>query len=305
LIRTADSVQPEPVSSDSRAGTQAPRSELIAGPRYLALVTTLLQQMRLRHPTGGIWEAADLQWWSRDDRPPALDGQLFWFDERSEPLAAVLRHDFHGGTQYDIFVLPDDPDFARSIWQAAISRTATTREQAEFTVRLDDAIGIAELSAAGLSSTDDRAVVTCWMDAGDRPAIPPLADGYELVTRADAPDRPHPMIPRNGPHVEQRLRQCSLYRPELDLSVIAPDGQTAGYGLFWPDPVTRVGLVEPMRTEQAHERRGIASHLLAEGLARLAAHGCTRLKVCNDIAIYLRAGFHPFSAATAATYSRP
>lgn len=71
----------------------------------------------------------------------------------------------------------------------------------------------------------------------------------------------------------------------------------------WADPVTRVGLVEPMRTEHGHERRGIASHLLAHGLARLAAHGCTRLTVGNDLGIYLRAGFAPLKSATAAIYS--
>ena len=86
--------------------------------------------------------------------------------------------------------------------------------------------------------------------------------------------------------------------------VAAPDGQVAGYGLFWADPVTGVGLVEPMRTEQAHERRGIASHMLAAGLDRLAAHGSHRLKVSNDIALYLRAGFQPLATATASIYSR-
>ena len=111
------------------------------------------------------------------------------------------------------------------------------------------------------------------------------------------------MIARNGARVEQRLRECSLYRPELDLMVEAPDGRAAGYGLSWPDPVTGVGLVEPMRTEQAHERRGIASHILATGLDRLAAHGCQRLKVSNDIDLYLRAGFRPLRAATALIYA--
>ncbi len=59
-----------------------------------------------------------------------------------------------------------------------------------------------------------------------------------------------------------------------------------------------------MRTESEHEGRGIASHLLAVGLDRLAAHGCRRLKVSNDIGIYLRAGFQPLATATAAIYSR-
>jgi predicted N-acetyltransferase YhbS len=84
---------------------------------------------------------------------------------------------------------------------------------------------------------------------------------------------------------------------------VAPDGQAAGYGLFWADPVTGVGLVEPMRTERAHQRRGIASHILAAGLDRLTAHGCRQLKVSNDIGLYLRAGFRPWRA-TALIYAR-
>jgi predicted N-acetyltransferase YhbS len=86
--------------------------------------------------------------------------------------------------------------------------------------------------------------------------------------------------------------------------VAAPDGEPAGYGLFWADPVTGVGLVEPMGTEQAHQNRGIASHILATGLSRLAAYGCRRLKVSNDLGIYLRAGFAPDPAATAAVWTR-
>jgi hypothetical protein len=30
---------------------------------YLDLVTGLLQRCRLADPTGGLWEAADYQWW--------------------------------------------------------------------------------------------------------------------------------------------------------------------------------------------------------------------------------------------------
>ncbi len=115
---------------------------------------------------------------------------------------------------------------------------------------------------------------------------------------------PHPMTGRNGAEVEARLRTCSLYRPELDLMVRAPDGEVAGYSLYWADDVTGVGLLEPMRTEEAHERRGIASHMLAAGLDLLAACGCQRLKVANDIPLYLRAGFVPLPEATAQVYAR-
>jgi predicted N-acetyltransferase YhbS len=78
----------------------------------------------------------------------------------------------------------------------------------------------------------------------------------------------------------------------------------AGYGLFWPDPVTRVGLVEPLRTEHGFQRLGIASHILAYGLDLLARRGCRRFKVSNDIDLYLRAGFRPDRSPTAAVYRR-
>lgn len=107
------------------------------------------------------------------------------------------------------------------------------------------------------------------------------------------------MIPRNGAHVAERLRECSLYRPDLDLCIEAPNGDVAAYGLFWADPVTRVGLVEPMRTEDRHQDRGLGKHLLCAGLERLTQAGCTRLKVTylegNEPArlLYVGAGFTP------------
>ncbi len=58
--------------------------------------------------------------------------------------------------------------------------------------------------------------------------MPPLVPGYRLLSRAEAPGWLYPTIARNGARVEQRLRECSLYRPELDLMVVAPDGQAAG-----------------------------------------------------------------------------
>lgn len=70
-----------------------------------------------------------------------------------------------------------------------------------------------------------------------------------------------------------------------------------------PTPVTRVGLVEPMRTQDAHQRRGIARHILATGLDRLAASGCLRLKVMNDIPLYLRAGFQPVRTVSLLSYA--
>jgi GNAT superfamily N-acetyltransferase len=116
------------------------------------------------------------------------------------------------------------------------------------------------------------------------------------------------MIARNGELVAERLAECSLYRPELDLAVYAQDGGLAAYGLFWADTVTGVGLVEPMRTEAGYQRMGVGRGVLAEGLDRLARAGCVRLKVSYVVGneasrrLYVGAGFRPYSSTR--TYRR-
>jgi GNAT superfamily N-acetyltransferase len=104
---------------------------------------------------------------------------------------------------------------------------------------------------------------------------------------------------RNHADVERRLRQTSLYRPDLDLVVHDRGSSAAAYGLFWFDPTTATGLVEPMRTEDDHQRRGLARHILTTGLDLLAEAGAARVKICyepdNPRArdLYLSAGFEP------------
>jgi predicted N-acetyltransferase YhbS len=113
---------------------------------------------------------------------------------------------------------------------------------------------------------------------------------------------------RSGEGVEARLRQCSLYDPALDLAVETAAGEAAGYALFWFDPVTKVGLVEPMRVENAYQRRGLARAMLTAGLDRLALRGASRLKVGygSDVArrLYLGAGFRVTSTSRSYSWTR-
>ena len=146
---------------------------------------------------------------------------------------------------------------------------------------------------SGFTVTDELSG-TAWMDADDRPQIVHV-EGFTVVDRGARADRPHPMIERNGSTVGRRLGQCSLYDPTLDLAVEDVDGTLAGYALFWFDPVTLVGLLEPMRVADDYQRRGLARVLLTNGLDRLARKGARRLKVGfeTDPArnLYLSAGF--------------
>jgi GNAT superfamily N-acetyltransferase len=110
------------------------------------------------------------------------------------------------------------------------------------------------------------------------------------------------MRQRSGEAVEERLAQCPLYDPELDLSVETVDGRIAGYSLYWFDPVTAVGLVEPVRVEDEYQRRGLARVMLTAGISRLVEKGAQRVKISYEsdaaAALYTGVGFRPTSTAT-------
>ena len=74
----------------------------------------------------------------------------------------------------------------------------------------------------------------CRFSARDQPAAGRVPVGVSARHRA----RPHHLIERNGNAVERRLRQTTLYRPDLDLVVLDRKDHVVGYGLFWFDPVT-------------------------------------------------------------------
>ena len=64
-----------------------------------------------------------------------------------------------------------------------------------------------------------------------------------------------------------------------------------------------------MRTEEEHQNRGLARHILTAGIERLVAAGCTRIKITymddnpTSNHLYRSAGFQP--GDTARSYRRP
>lgn len=271
-------------------------AESPVGLHYLDAVTRLLQRRRLANPEGEVWEAADLQWeWRRNPHDDPADAR-FWYDD-GEPVAGVVFT--RSGTDRigcDVFAPPD----FEPAWTFVAQRCAELDgSRIEMSLPEDDPATHEAARRVGFAPSDG-AYAVCWLEpAGRREPRRPLPAGYRIVARADDRARPHPMIGRNGAEVEDRLRQCSLYDPTLDLAVLAPDGTVAGYALFWPDLVTGVGLVEPMRVEDAHAGQGLAARLMDAGLRGLTARGCTRLKISFEPAnaaaarVYTGAGFVP------------
>ncbi len=272
----------------------------LSGLAAVEAATSLLQRARLADGDVGLWEAADVQWWWRAARRSDEAEQLFWTDADG-PAAGVLATEFRGAWQCDSLLVPGAPIEPQALWQRTVERAARLRpDPVEVPARDDDHSFVAFLRAAGFVAGEPSAIA--WMDSRDRPPVTPPAEGFVLTDRRAARGKPHPMRGRNGDAVEDRLQQCSLYDPALDLAVEAPDGAVAGYSLYWFDPVTKVGLLEPMRVNDEYQRRGLARAMLTAGLDRLVQRGATRLKVgySTDIAraLYTGSGFRPTATTT-------
>lgn len=276
------------------------REARLVGVDYLRAVTALLQRVRRAHPTKGLFEAADLQWWWRTPRSTDNLGQLFWIDHLGRPEAAMIATDWGDRIALDPIVMPD----ATSDWVAQVIERGLAHAgecglgAVELEVDRADDITREVLAGHGFKIKEDGVVET-WLALDARPEISPLHGDYRLLTRLDTMARPHHMILRSGPDVETRLRQTSLYRPDLDLLVLDRGDDHAAHGLFWYDPETATGLVEPMRTEDHHQRRGLARHVLTAGINLLADAGAMHIKICfepgNPAArrLYLSVGFEP------------
>ncbi len=290
--------------------------EFRTGLEYLETITTLLQRARAAHPTRGLFEAAELQWWWARPRPTDDLPQLFWFDDDGQPEAAVIvtthgtnASAVYGDTTVDPLFMPHVgvEQIAQVIERGLDHATASGIETIELEVDQSDDMMRSLLNGHGFESQGE-ALVETWLASENQPEVSPLAEGYQLRTRTETASAIHHMVRRNGPDVEQRLLQTSLYRPDLDLVILDDTGTPAAYGMFWHDPVTNTGVVEPVRTEEDHQQRGLARHLLTAGVDRLVRAGAERISIGYEPDnpasghLYRSVGFEPHR--TTELYSR-
>lgn len=281
----------------------------MSGLEYLAGATSLLQRVRSAESTASaraasgasaVWEAADIQWWWRKPRPTDAWPHPFWFTDDGEPIAAAVATDWGGRIALDILAMPTCPiGVIEQAWEEGLAAVrASGASTVEVMVDEADTVMVPLLEDAGFTPLPERGS-SAWMTVDDRPRVSDPPVGYALAKRSENPRAPHHFIARNGPLVAQRLAQTSLYRPDLDLTMLDVSGDVAAYGLFWFDPTTKVGFVEPIGTNDGHRRQGLARHLLTAGIELLAQAGCTRIKINYEqgnqasSSLYLDTGFVP------------
>ena len=109
-----------------------------------------------------------------------------------------------------------------------------------------------------------------------------LGDGLELLERCYASGLGFhegnikvAVENRDDPTWYRNIQTAPLYRRDLDLVVISPQGAIASFCTIWFDDVTRSAYFEPVATVPAHQRRGLGKAILNEGLRRLQRMGAT------------------------------
>lgn len=114
-----------------------------------------------------------------------------------------------------------------------------------------------------------------------------LGDPEEIPSRSWAswrafhPDEPDEAY-QGWDWYPQNIQIQPLYRRDLDLVAIGPDGEVAAFTTLWYDDVTRVGTFEPVGTVPEHQRKGLAKALLCEGMRRIKAMSAVSVEISGS-----------------------
>jgi GNAT superfamily N-acetyltransferase len=129
-----------------------------------------------------------------------------------------------------------------------------------------------------------------------------LGDESELPARswlswkAFHPDEPDEKY--EGWEWYKNIQRVPLYRRDLDIVAVAPDGELAAFCTVWFDDVTRTAVFEPVGTHPDHQKRGLGKAVMSEGLRRAQRLGATLVTVSSYSegahALYHSMGFTGF-----------
>jgi predicted N-acetyltransferase YhbS len=130
-----------------------------------------------------------------------------------------------------------------------------------------------------------------------------LPEGYRLQSMADDNDLErrrkafglgfNHIDPHDWPSLlaNQELQKAPDYRRDLDLYVVAPDGDFVSFCIVWWDERNRIAMLEPVGTVAEHRRKGLARAVVLEAIRRAAALGAEKVFVGSDQAFYQSLGF--------------
>jgi GNAT superfamily N-acetyltransferase len=247
------------------------------------------------------WHVARLDYWWWFGNPflehLRLEDQVVLWESAEGRLVAAVNPEGPGEAHLQVHPAHRTAALDEAMVEAAEERIAVARDGGPRALRVwvdaADDLRRDVLSRRGYRR-DDRPGQAEWQHRRSLddplPERPALADGYvvralgdglELLERCYASglgfhdDDIHTARDnRDHPEWYRGIQRAPLYRRDLDLVAIAPDGSIGAFTTIWFDDVTRTAVFEPVATVPAHRRRSLARAVIVEGLHRLRAMGC-------------------------------
>jgi len=238
--------------------------------------------------------------------------------EREGKIVAVA-HPEHGlGTVYFQIdpAFSDDPAFSalkpEMLAYAAerLYKTAAGVRRLRIYINDEDRELQALASEAGYTKTAEDEPMS-QMHCADLAAGRPLPEGFRLQSLREENDlrKVHGVMwrgfghgddpPEDGIEERRQMQSAPNFREELQIVAVAPDGNYAAYCGMWYEPVNRFAYVEPVCTDPAFRRLGLARAATVEGIRRCRDLGAEIAYVGATLPVYLSLGFRECYNCTA------
>jgi mycothiol synthase len=241
----------------------------------------------------------------RDELPDWEAAVGVWENERGEIVALVHSENEEAGEAWTqmhpdyTFLYPEMVDYAEERLADRVDRDAFLK------IYLNDGSALEEaVRARGYRKLGDS-LYTLEHTLQDL-AAPQLPEGFAFRTVREEDDvdkrRQAKAIAFGGGYapsdwapadVYREIQRAPDYRPELDLFIVAPNGDYASFCTIWIDEANHHGIFEPVGTRLEYQGQGLGRALLMEGLRRMAERGVTRSYMDSAIPFYLKVGFTP------------
>jgi predicted N-acetyltransferase YhbS len=241
--------------------------------------------IRLFDQSTGVWES------ERGDVVGVVNIEHADRSHRGWGEAFFQRH-----PDYD-FLLPDMLDFAEGHLRS--------EERNELFIPIYDHDEAFQdvVQTRGYQRNDEYTLWDSMFTIRGEPPEYTLPEGYRLQSMADDNDIErrrkafglgfNHLDPRDWPSLlsNQELQKAPDYRRDLDLYVVAPDGEFVSFCIAWWDKHNLIASLEPVGTVAGYRRQGLARAVVLEAIQRVAALGAERVFVGSDQAFYLSLGF--------------
>lgn len=91
----------------------------------------------------------------------------------------------------------------------------------------------------------------------------------------------------------REMQRAPDYRKDLDLFMVAPDGEYVAFCTIWLDEANGYGNFEPVGTHVEYQGQGLGRMLLMDGFRRMAERGIEKSYMDPGVGFYQRIGFEP------------